>query len=614
MATKYLSLLEYSFSIILIFIFSSQINAQNTSYGKIDSNKLPVLYSHSQTELLLDNCLEPEKWNSVNKGLNVSVVSTEDVFFRTEVPNLPQTSHLIEKTAWLGERINIELLVWSSDTLHQVNLLLNDFKGSDNNIILKQHTNAYLVRYVLSNFSFNSNEYICGVGPKDSAYLLPDRFEDFDRFELPARTVRPIWISINIPDDAKPGLYNSTINITSTNQSIDIPINIEVLNQKLPPPSQWKFRLDLWQNPWVIADHYHLKPWSEEFKVLLKKHLQLYADAGGKYITTYAVHSPWADNSYYIEKNMIEWIKQKNGSWQFDYKVFDEYIELAHSVGISEAITIYTLVPWNVRFVYYDESTASYVTEFWPVNSEEYKQNINAFLNSLKQHLVTKGWFSKTFLGINENELQQTLNVIGLIKKNSKDWKITYAGYWHNELTDYLDDYSCQINFEPTSEEIQTRTRENKFSTMYVCCIPAKPNNFVYSPPIEGRWLSWYIEAMGYDGFLRWALDSWPADPDRDARHTLWPAGDSFLIYPGGNSCIRFEKLREGIVDFEKIKIIESAVKTSNSFVIKKLWSDFEANRVNFLSEQVYSTSDLAAMISEGIGLLNEIVRNLSNK
>jgi len=30
-----------------------------------------------------------------------------------------------------------------------------------------------------------------------------------------------------------------------------------------------------------------------EHKALLRKHLRLYADAGGKYITTYAVHSPW---------------------------------------------------------------------------------------------------------------------------------------------------------------------------------------------------------------------------------------------------------------------------------------------------------------------------------
>ena len=48
--------------------------------------------------------------------------------------------------------------------------------------------------------------------------------------------------------------------------------------------------------------------------------------------------------------------------------------------------------------------------------------------------------------------------------------------------------------------------------------------------------------AYGYDGFLRWAYDAWPEDADRDARHGSWAAGDCYMVYPGGKSCIRFKK------------------------------------------------------------------------
>jgi hypothetical protein len=68
--------------------------------------------------------------------------------------------------------------------------------------------------------------------------------------------------------------------------------------------------------------------------------------------------------------------------------------------------------------------------------------------------------------------------------------------------------------------------------------------------------MGWYASAFGYDGFLRWAYDSWTGDPARDTRHVLWPAGDCFLVYPGSRSGIRFERLREGIVDFEKVRIL----------------------------------------------------------
>jgi hypothetical protein len=34
------------------------------------------------------------------------------------------------------------------------------------------------------------------------------------------------------------------------------------------------------------------------------------------------------------------------------------------------------------------------------------------------------------------------------------------------------------------------------------------------------------------------------------------PSGDCFLVYPGPRSSIRFERLREGIADYEKIRVL----------------------------------------------------------
>ena len=72
--------------------------------------------------------------------------------------------------------------------------------------------------------------------------------------------------------------------------------------------------------------------------------------------------------------------------------------------------------------------------------------------------------------------------------------------------------------------------KEPHLSLIHIlCCNPPIPNNFVFSPPIEGRWISWYVMAYGYDGFLRWAYDAWPEDADRDARHGSWAAGDCYM-------------------------------------------------------------------------------------
>jgi hypothetical protein len=203
-----------------------------------------------------------------------------------------------------------------------------------------------------------------------------------------------------------------------------------------------------------------------------------------------------------IEETMIEWIKTTNGLWKFDYSIFDKYVNLAMEAGIDEAITIYTPLPWDNRFRYLDEKSGNYIYEKWSPASTQFKTFWNLFLDDLKLHLSGKGWLKKTYLGINENPLEYTIAAIKVINDNLKDWKITYAGDWHQELSPLLNDYSVIITSEPRPEEIGQRSANGFTTTYYVCCNPPKPNNFVFSPPIESRYIGWYAAAYGYNGFL----------------------------------------------------------------------------------------------------------------
>lgn len=574
--------------------------------GQMASTKVPAPAHHYQEEYTFDTTVNPAAWTVQNKGLNVSYATTDELFFRSEVPIL-ETERNWEATGWRGERLNTQILVWSPDTLKQVRVNLKELKTAGGRLISPNNFSINLVRYVVSNYPYGAKDATCGVSEYKNLYLMPDRFEEFDRFELPGNTVRPLWLSLDIPATAEPGVYVGTVEIKSEKQTVSLTLKIRVQNQLLPKPKDWKHRYDLWQNPWVVAWKNNLKPWSEEHKILLKKHLQRYADAGGTYITTYAVHSPWADNSFMIEGGMIDWIKRRGGSWKFDYRIFDEYVQLAMSVGIDKAITLYTPVPWGFRFRYTDESTGNHVYETWSPDSKEFKEHWHVFLTDLRNHLVEKGWFKKTYLGINENELSQTLAAIKVIKSHSKDWKITYAGNWHKELDTLLDDYCFLYGNEASVDSVKQRSERGRTTTYYVCCNPPVPNNFVYSPPIEGRWISWYTVAHGYDGFLRWAYDAWPADPQRDARHPFWPAGDSYLIYPGGNSCIRFEKLREGIVDFEKIKILRERAAQVSDKTVNNLLQQLNQHLQVFLAEKNFDSKKITADVTKGRQLVEQL-------
>ena len=563
--------------LLMLAMLANRLLAQHA--GQVMMANVPSPSSHYTPEYTFDKATNPEAWKKQKKGLNVSFSSIDELFLRSEVPQIIATTSW-QKAGWRGERLNAQILVWSPDSIDQVRVTLNDLKGSDGKIISKENISVQLVRYVLSNYPYAAANAVCDISPKDTAWLVPDRFEDFDRFSLPGNSVRPVWLTLDIPTTTEPGEYTGSLIVHSEAQQTTLKLNIRVQDMTLPKPKDWTYRLDLWQNPWVVAEYYNLVPWSVEHKLLLKKHLKLYAEAGGKYITTYAVNSPWSDNSYRLEGGMIEWIKTKDNKWRFDYSIFDQYVELAMETGIDEAITIYTPVPWGYRFRYLDEQSGNFMHAEWPPQSDTFKQTWKFFLDDLQTHLSKKGWLEKVYLGINENPLDVTIAAAKFIKAHSSKWKITYAGDWHPELTGLLDDYSPVISSEPNLKELADRKAKGFTTTYYVCCTPAQPNNFVFSAPVESTYISWYAASYGYDGFLRWAYDAWPSDPTRDARHVSWPAGDCFLVYPGGKSCIRFERLREGIVDFEKINILKKMGASSTDKKVKKSLNDF----VGFLS------------------------------
>jgi hypothetical protein len=602
---------------ILLGFLCASTSAALAEAGKVIMTRVPVPQAHYQAEYTFDTNTDPISWAKQKRGLHVAFGSTDELYLRCEVPALKEPTQAWEVSGWRGERLNAQVLVWSTDPQEQIRVQANDLTSNTGEVIKKDQVRLYLVRYVLSNFPYQAKGFTCDV-TNQAPYLMPDRLEALERFALPGRTVRPMWLVIDIPLEAKPGAYHGTLKVNSSKDSATLQLRIDVQKATLPNPRDWKFRLDLWQNPWVVASYFQVRPWSEEHKALLRTHLKLYAECGGKYITTYAVHSPWSDNSFVLERTMIDWIRTTTGSWRFDYSIFDEYVDLAVEAGVRGAITIYTPVPWGHRFRYLDETSGNYIDAEWSPKSEQFKAFWNVFLDDLKAHLSTKGWFEMTYLGINENPLEITLAAAKVIKENSKDWKITYDGDWHPELSSLIDDYSVIISREPSAKELLARTTSGFTTSYYVCCNPPRPNTFVFSAPVEGRYLGWYAAACGYSGFLRWAYDAWPADPMRDARHTLWPAGDCFLVYPGGNSSIRFEKLREGIVDYEKIMLLKDLTGRSSSGTAKNLLKELE-NHLGQLIEhrdharREYDVTKLSKALEKGKKLIDTLSRELEH-
>jgi hypothetical protein len=548
-------------------------------------------------------------WDSVSDGLHCSFTSLDDCHLRDEVPSLENATLEWKGVAWRGERVNIPVVLWTKTGATQVRLECGDLLSSGGSRISKSKVCTRFVRYVASNLPYGSIAGDCEKADLSEAWLLPDVLEDARSYDLGGKSVRPVWLSVDVPSDARPGLYASTVELKFQGGVVGpLKLELEVQNAVLPEPSEWQFRLDIWQNPWAVAHQHNVEPWSTAHIEILKPHLKMLADAGAKFITTYVCHSPWKDDTYVADSTMVEWIRQPDGSWSFDYEVFDLYVELAASCGISDSITAYTMLPWKHRVRYLDAVSGNHVWEEWLPDSSQFKAFWSTFLQDFKRHLKNKGWFEKTYIGINENALEDTQAALRTLHEEVPEWKVTYAGHWHEELNRSLHDYCTIIDKRVPPEEVQRRRKEGKTSTFYVCCYPGKPNNYPFSPPAENTWMGWYAAALDLDGFLRWAYDSWTEDPLRDARHVLFPAGDCFLVYPGVRSSVRFERLREGIVDFEKIGILRKRLEQQGNTAAKEALRQLERTLALFDYERVQS-EPAAVPVGRGKKLLDELTR-----
>lgn len=582
---KYKTLL---FAALFIALFSCTQTKNNRDCSTYEEATLPVTVKSD--------------WTQVKNGLQASVGSIDVRYVKHEIPEVPLTKEW-KGEAWRGERVYAQIVLWSKDSVNGVYAEFSDFRGENNALISSSKIETNFVRYVIT------DEFGGGCGhrkPEDYASSLSaDVLDNADCFNIPANTARPLWVSINVPQDAQPGIYTSTAQLYANGKKIEkFNFQLEVLPQTLPEPSDWKFHLDLWQNPYAVARVANTEPWSDAHWSALRPVMKMLADAGQKVITATLNKRPWNGQTEDAFGTMIEWTKKSDGTWNYDYTVFDNWVQFMMDLGIKNQINCYSMVPWGNILYYFDEKTNEEVKVSAAPGTKEYTDLWTPFLKDFVRHLDEKGWREITRIAMDERAPAEMQSMLKLLSEAAPEMGVALADN-HKSYKLYPDQLTdlCVMRVATVDEEDRIyRAEKGYITTWYVCCEDAFPNVFTFSEPAEAPFIGWHTMARNFDGFLRWAYNSWVKDPLLDSRFRTWPAGDTYIVYPDGRSSIRFERLREGIQDAEKIRILR-----------EKLQDDTE--KLNKLNEMVARFTPierpdkLNELVWEGKKLLNELSR-----
>lgn len=495
-------------------------------------------------------------WSKVKSGLHASFVTIDKRFPKSIAPEVAGERQE-SVTGWRGERVSAQILLWTNAEIADAHVEISSFRAEKGEDLSADIASSHFVRYVMT------DEFAGGCGrrkPEDFASSLsPDMLDNLTSFDLEAKKVRPVWVTVRIPENAKSGNYTAKVQV----KAVDVPtqelhLSLHVIDRVLPKPSAWTYHLDQWQHPSAVARVERLEMWSDEHFEALKSQMQMLADVGQKVITATLNKDPWNVQTFDPYADMIIWTKQKDGAWKYDYRVFDKWVQFMLDLGINKMINCYSIIPWNNEIHYYNEASGEMVNVKAKPGTPVFEELWTPFLKDFVEHLAGKGWLERTNIAIDERTREEVDGALSLLQKVSPELGVSYAD---NQKTyqryPHSDDISIAIGHPFSAEDLKDRQSRELNTTFYICCSDAFPNQFTFSDPAESTLLAWYAEAANFDGMLRWAFNSWVENPLLDSRFRTWPAGDTYIVYPNARSSIRYERLLEGLQDYAKVQVIK---------------------------------------------------------
>lgn len=273
---------------------------------------------------------------------------------------------------------------------------------------------------------------------------------------------------------------------------------------------------------------------------------------------------------------MITWLLDGSGKWSFDYTVFDRFVEACFKHGIDRRIDAFSLSPFNHKtdrreIVYRHKETNASDTLYYDQFAPEYKEVWKSFLRDFETHLASRGWLSKTYLSFDESPHEVIESILDIVSDSAPVFLQQFSIAGRKEASSLAKSFRCFIflprNWLAAMKSLlglQERKKTGQGNELLFVRRPAHPNTLTYSPAIEARMIPWLAAHYGLDGYLRWAYNSWSDKDPYNKPVFNFIQGDDYYIYPGENgpvSSIRWELLKEGIEDFELLRIVDSKQK-----------------------------------------------------
>lgn len=428
-----------------------------------------------------------------------------------------------------------------------------------------------------------------------SSGWYPDPILEKESIDLPANDAQPIWVSVQVPVDAIPGIYSGLLRINGILREktfeYTLPVHIHVYPVTVDKSSLW---VSNWYttSPQTIGELFgkkSVKPYSGDYW----RYIHLLADKMAEYRQNVALISPLQLAKYSIDAT---------GKLAIDFSNFDKTVDIFRKAGVSGRIEGGHLAvragDWNSDFVLRVPSLHGDSTVFrnLPLNNDSTRHFYSVFIPELLQHLKSKGWDSIYLQHVADEPIDQNAAsytaIARYIKHLAPGLKIIDACH-STKLDGSVQVWVPQLDYLDKDYDFYKARQKSGDEVWYYTCLDPKgeyANRFIDLPLIKARLLPWIDYRYGITGYLHWGFDFWNDDPYAETTGiqtdsgTILPGGDSWIVYPGNHrliSSIRLEAMRDGIADYALLEMLNRKKPGSADSIARQVVFGFDRYDTN---------------------------------
>lgn len=462
-----------------------------------------------------------------------------------------------------GEHASLQIVLRTAEKIEGLKAALEPLTLDNDKTSKLENINVRFVGYVRVG---------CPVENPPSVQLrkppadFPDVLLNDKTINLEPNLNQPIWLTIAVPENAKPGLYAGDVKITGLikgkTQTLNVPVAVKVYNVVVG-------KSRLWLTNWFYMDLHRISPSTDANLVELQQFSSAYWDLLRKYARNMAQHRQ--NMAKLSPLDLTEYSIGENGKLKFDFARFDRAVQIFIDEGVIGRIEGAHLGArindkWENQFeahIYKIKNGRIVRAAADPCGPQAY-EFYSQFLPALAEHLRQKGWLDIYVQHIADEPIAENIrsyaSIAQLVRKFAPQFKIIEACHT-KELTGLINIWVPQLDFLDLKDHFEYYKQRQALGEevwFYTCMRPQGEyaNRFIEQPLWKTRILHWINYHYGLTGYLHWGYNCWNDNPFKETavKPADLPGGDAWIVYPGIDGpldSIRFEAMRDGIADYE---------------------------------------------------------------